>query len=468
MTNRETPRPSETRLVTWLIIGLIVWLPLQTPIAIGLYQYTSLSADAIRVLVLAKDLTVAVAVVVLLLRHFHEIRWRWFDVAAAIFVFLLVVYSVVPALGPNGPSLNATVAGLREFALPMELYALGRLAAAAGVGFGALLRPFLVVAASAAAFTAGLFLFVPVGFWVTTLDLVTYVREVQGLPYANSLWDISVVGTYGQSTGEIARAIGPFTHPVGTAAYFVLPLAFAVGGLSFAVTRRTGHRLVWAAACLLFLATITFTISRGSWIAAVVVILLCGVALRQARVSLVIVAAFAAFVWFVPPFSVSLHSAVNGTDGSAVLHQQAVEQGVQTIGQSPLGNGVGGSDYQFGTTFGGSGGEGMLLENTYLSLFVGTGPFGLVAFLAWATGIAMALWPGRRALRAHWPQVAFIAALAGLGVASMTSATLLRFTTGASFWILLGLIVGNLPSRMSVFDRIRPRRSQTARSVPTA
>ena len=423
MTSQAIHRPL-TRYVIWLIIGLIVWLPLQTPLAIALYQYGGLSADADRVFVLAKDGVVAIAVIFLVIRQFHAIRWQWFDFAAMVFVVVLLIYSVIPLVQPNGPSLNATIAGFRQFILPMELYALGRVAATAGVRFGVVLRPFLVVAVAAAAFTALLFLFVPVSFWTSTLDLVSYVREVQGLPNAHSLWDISVLGSYGLANAEIARAIGPFTHPVGTAAYFVLPLAFASGALFFALGHKSKRAIVWAGLGLLFLAPIVFSISRGGWIAAAMAIMLGGVALRQVRVAFVVVAAFAAFVWFVPPFSVSVHSAINGSDGSALLHEQAVQNGINALSQDPFGRGVGRSDYQFGETFGGAGGEGTLLENTYLSLFVGTGPFGLIAFLAWAVGLVAVLWPGRASLRSHWPRVALIAAILGLAVASLTSATL--------------------------------------------
>jgi hypothetical protein len=449
-------------------VGLIVWLPLQTPIAIALYQYGGLSVNAVRAFVLAKDVIVALAVVVLLARHFRDLRWHWFDLSAVMFLVLLAIYSVVPLLSPGGPSLNATVAGLRQFILPMEVYALGRLAAASGVRFGAVLRPFFVISIAAALFTSVLYLFVPVSFWTSTLDLVRYVREVQGLPNANSLWDISVVGTYGQASGEtIARAIGPFTHPVGTAAYFILPLALSAGALSFASRRREWHPVVWAVAGLLFLASIVFSISRGGWIAAGLAILLCGFSLRQVRLSLLVVATMAAVVWFVPPFSVSLHSALNGTDGSAILHQQAVDQGVQTIGQNPFGSGVGRSDYQFGETFGGSGGEGTLLENTYLSVFVGIGPLGLGTFMAWLAGIVLALWPRARSLRYHWPRVAVVAAVVGLAVASLTSATLLRFTTGASFWVLVGLLIGHLPPGRSFAANLRRGRSRRGRPTST-
>lgn len=436
---------TESRLVTIFIVGLIVWLPLQTPIGIAAYQYGGFSAGAVRGLILAKDVLAMGAVLFLLVRHGRGLRIQWFDLAGAAFVVILAIYALVPILSGNGPSLNATIAGLRQFVLPMEIYALGRLAAAAGVRFGLALRVFVVVSACAAAFTVILFVFVPVNFWVSSLDLVRYVRDVQGLPGAKSLWDISVVGTYGQTGAEpIARAIGPFTHPVGTAAYFILPVALATAALFASKNRQ--RSLAWAAIAALSLAAVIFTISRGGWIAAAVAILVLGVCLRRARAALIVLGIVAAFVWFVPPFSISLNSALSGIDGSAILHKEAVENGVQAITQNPLGSGVGRSDLQFGQTFGGGAGEGYLLENTYLSIFVATGPLGLLTFAAWLAGILNVIRPSRGSFRLHWPQLAYLAATLGLAVASLTSNTLMRFTTGASFWLLFGLLVDHLPT----------------------
>jgi hypothetical protein len=432
--------------VTLFIVCLIAWLPLQTPIAIAIYQYGGWSAGAVRALVLGKDVLALAAIAILLVRHRGQIRLYWFDVLAAAFVGLLAMYAIVPLLSGNGPSLNATIAGVRQFVLPIEIYVLGRLAATAGVAFKPALRTFLVVAACAAVFTVVLYVFLPVSFWASTLDLVRYVREVQGLPGANSLWDISVVGSYGQVDAEpISRAIGPFTHPVGTAAYFILPLAIVTGA---AFASRAGRSvLTLSVGGALFLAAIIFTISRGGWIAAGLALVLLGLSLRRIRAALLVLLICGSVVWFVPPFSVSVQSAMNGTDGSAILHQQAVENGVDTVTKNPLGSGVGRSDVQFGQSFGGSDGQGSLLENTYLSIFVATGPLGLLTFVGWLLGIVISLWPTRGRLRFHWPNVALIAAIAGLSVASLTSNTLMRFTTGASFWLLIGLLVGHLPVR---------------------
>jgi hypothetical protein len=433
-------------LATWLLIALVVWLPLQTPLTIVLHQFANLPVDATRAIVLTKDVGVAIALVVLIIRHWRAYRWHWLALAAVLFTLVLGVYAVVPLFGSDPPSLGATIAGVRQFALPLELYGLGRLALLSGANAGRTLRAVVGVAVAAALFTLGVYALTPSTFWSSTLDLVRYVREVQGLPYANSLWDISVVGTYGPGAEPILRATGPFTHPVGTAAYFVLPLAMAYAAFSRAIGRGWRRWIVPAGASVLFGASILVTLSRGSWIAAAIVILVCGFALRRVRLAAAVLAVVALVVWFVPPFSVSVHGALGGTDGSAILHGQAVQAGVTSIGDHPLGLGVARSDYQFGATLGGDR-EGSLLENTYLSLFVGVGPLGLAAALAWVAGMALVLWPHRRSVRTHWLGLAMVGAMIGLGAASLTSATMLRFTTGATFWLVLGLLVGQMPAR---------------------
>jgi hypothetical protein len=450
--------------LTWFVFALIAWLPLQTPIATALYQYATLPADLVRIVVLAKDVVVVAVIALLVVTFGRRTRWTWIDGLAAAYTAIVAIYSILPLLAPDRPSLNATAAGFRQYILPVELFALGRLAAVAGVRFGPALRASLIVAFVAALLTTALFVFVPVTFWETTLDLVRYIRDVQGLSYATSLRWTSVIMSYG-TQGEISRAIGPFSHPVGTASFFVLPLALAFAGLCAALGRVRRWQLLWILSFALFAASIIFTISRGGWAASMVAILAIGLALRQVRLAAVSMAIFAAVVWFIPPFSLALHSAAAGTDGSAVLHQQAVQNGLQLVLQHPLGLGVASGDAPFASTFDQNHEEGTLLESTYLSLYVGTGPFGLCLFMAWIAGVMAVLWPGRRSLKVHWSQLAILAAFLGLAVASLTSATTLRFTTSGTFWMLVGLAVGHLPkARFDVLARASVRRALARRS----
>jgi hypothetical protein len=383
---------------------------------------------------------VAIGLPILLVRYFSTIRIYWFDLAAAAVGLLFLLYAIIPLVAYQA-GLGETVAALRQFLLPMTIYALGRCVAAAGVRFSTVLRIVLVVAIAAAGFTVAVYLLFPITFWVSGLDLVSYVRDVQGLAYANSLFDISVVGTYGIGTGEvIARATGPFTHPVGTAAYFLLPFAVSVAGLFRTRDLASRHAAVWALLGTLFLAPILMSLSRGSWLGVAVILAVSGFFMRRVRLAAAIVACIAIFVLVVPPFSISLRSALDGTDGSAIMHQQAIDDGFKTVREHPLGAGVSESDYQFG-----SDGTGTLLENTYLAIYVGAGPLGLFAFLAWTGGMARRLLPRRPRARSHWPSLAVVATIGGLAVASLTAATAFRFTTGATFWLVLGVLVGQLP-----------------------
>jgi hypothetical protein len=121
--------------------------------------------------------------------------------------------------------------------------------------------------------------------------------------------------------------------------------------------------------------------------------------------------------------------------------------------------GVAFSDYEFGTSFGGSGEESILLENTYLSLWAAVGPLGLAAFLAWFGGIVVAIGLDGHSLTTRWRRAAVMAAMLGLAVASFSSETMLRFTTGATFWIVVGVSVGMLPQKPSA-PSIKPAAPQ--------
>jgi hypothetical protein len=165
----------------------------------------------------------------------------------------------------------AVLASAREFLMPVELYVLGRLAVAAGVDLRVAVRAILVVAAIAAVLTVGLY-FVPPTFWSSTVDLVTFERVVQGIPNAVSLWDIGLLGQYGVGDGgTFARAIGPFTHPVGTADYFVLPLVIAscAAMRAWQLGSRTEARR-YLLLVALFAAAVVTPISRGGWLSAIV------------------------------------------------------------------------------------------------------------------------------------------------------------------------------------------------------
>ena len=313
------------RVASWFIVALIAWLPLQTPIALLLYQYADLPVVAARGVLLAKDAAVAIAVLALLVTTWRSLRLRWFDVAAMAYVAIVFAYSVVPmALGSTLPP-AAVLASAREFVMPVELYLLGRLAVAAGVDLRVAVRAILVVAAIAAVATVALY-FVPPTFWSSAMDLVTFEREVQSIPNAVSLWDIGLLGQFGVGDGgTFARAIGPFTHPVGTAHYFVLPLVIA----SCAAMRawQVGSRVEarrYLLLVALFAAAVVTPISRGGWLSAAFALLLAGLIFHRLRATILVLAILGAALALIPPFSYSISSALSRTDSSVIGHQEAI------------------------------------------------------------------------------------------------------------------------------------------------
>lgn len=437
---------SEAFWVTVALVWLLVWLPLQTPFAMLAYQYGGLPAEAARIILLLKDLAVAALIVALAIRHIGQVRLRWFDWMAIAYIVLVGVYSIVPWLFGSQLPFIAVAASARIFVLPVELYALGRLAFVAGVNTRLIVIAFVAASAVAALFTVVTYVLLPASFWITTMDMPRFVREVQGLPGARTLWDISVLGHYGVGEGgQFARAIGPFTHPVGTGHFFVVPLLLSVAATFDASRRGASWRriLAYLGLVLLFIAAVITPISRGSWLAAGLGVLFIGLFYRRPVVTVVALAAVGAFLLLVPPFSLSISSALSLSDSSVQAHGNAIGEGIDTVTHNPLGLGVGQAD-QPGFAFGGDAAAGVG-ENMYLSLLVTVGPLGLAAFLAWLLGVSSALLAAFRA-NGRWLVVATLAALVGFAASAATASPLMRFTTSAHFWLLLGLVVATYQS----------------------
>ncbi len=204
---------------------LIAWLPLQTPLAIVVFQYGHAEGLA-RAMLLAKDVFTAAADPLLLRPLLAEGSSSTGSTGRPSHTWRCSA-STRSSRGCSvrTSGVASVVASVRELGVPVELYALGRLALAAGADIRLLVRWFLVVSALAAAFTVGVWALLPATFWASTLDLVGFVRVVQGIPNALTIWDISLVAHFGGGASTIySRAVGPFTQPVGTAHYFVLPL----------------------------------------------------------------------------------------------------------------------------------------------------------------------------------------------------------------------------------------------------
>ena len=328
--------------------------------------------------------------------------------------------------------------------MPVELYVLGRLLILSGAVLGWVVRAFLAVSAVAAALTVLIYVLATPTFWTTVIDLPRFIREVQGYPAAVNLINISVLAQYGD--GEAAlRATWPFTHPVGTGHYFVLPFAISLAGTYAAWGRAAGRREIamWVGLVGLFLAAEIVPISRGSWVAAAVVALACAVAFRRLLVTALGLALVALFLVVVPPFSLAVSGAIGASDSSTVAHGGAIASGVTTFLQNPLGLGLGQADHP-GAAFGG-GESAAVGENLYLALLVSVGPLGTAAFLAWVAGSAGTLMAGWRSGR-DWIVIALLATLLGYLVSAGTASPLMRFTTSGSFWLLLGMAVATVPA----------------------
>lgn len=442
--SRLNPATRTFGFATVALAILLAWLPLQTPVAIVVFQYGHAEVLA-RALLLAKDVFVAALIVYFFVRYWRRLRFRWFDWAAVAYVVLIGIYSLVPTLLGSPIALVSVVASARELLVPVELYALGRLALAAGADLRWLARWFLAVSAVAAAFTIFEWAFLPSTFYSSTLDLVSFIRVVQGIPSAQGLWQISILAQFGGGPNAVfARAVGPFTHPVGAGHYFVLPLILSAAWFLHSLNQgRQREAVGLAALSLLFLGAVIAPISRGSWIATGIALLLCAWIYRHRVIILVGLALAGAIVVAVPSLNHAVTAVFAGTDASTKDHASALDRGLQTVLQNPIGLGVGESD-QFGQVLatGDSAGAGVG-ENMYITLLVSVGPLGFLAFLAWMAGLLWSLAGiGRRGPPRSWIIVGTWTALLGYAAVAMLAAPLMRFTTSASVWLVVGLCVG--------------------------
>ena len=439
----EQPIARKLGVATVALALLIAWLPLQTPLALIVFQYGNQETLA-RAMLLAKDVFTALLIVYLFVRYWRRLRFYWFDWAAIGYVGMIGVYSIVPWVLGSQISFLAVAASARELAVPVELYALGRLALAGGADVRWLVRWFLVVAAVAAAFTVFEEFFLPTKFWSSTMDLVTFTRVVQGVSNVHTIWDLSIVAQLGAGpNAAFHRAVGPFTHPVGTGHYFVMPLVLAVASFyqSLNQNRRRGA-VVLAALAVLFTGAEIAPISRGSWIAAALAVVLCSLIYRRRAIIVIGLVATATVLLAVAPLRYSITSVFNGTDASSKDHASALDKGITTVLQNPLGLGVGESD-QFGQVLGSGDSAGAGVgENMYITLLVSVGPVGFLAFVAWMAGLLKRLLAVRHRAPPPWLVIGSVAALLGYLVSALLASPLMRFTTSASVWLVIGLAAG--------------------------
>ena len=321
----------------------------------------------------------------------------------------------------------------------------------------------LGVAAVAAVATVVLY-FLPATFWITTVDLVTFEREVQGIANAVSLWDIGLLGQFGVGdAATFTRAIGPFDAFRGTAHYFVLPLVIAACAAmrswqlgSYQETRR--YLLLVA----LFAAAVVTPISRGGWLTTGIALVLAAVIFHRIRATLLVLVIVGAAMAVIPPFSYSISSALSRTDSSVIGHQEAIDEGAQVVVENPVGLGLGQADH-FGEALAeGTGASAGVGENIYLAL--------LSASARWASDVRRVgpgddpsdAWQSRSTI--GWIAVAVGCALVGYLVGGVLASPLMRFTTSSTVWLIIGMTIGAL-SAVSP-STARPRELTSDRSIP--
>ena len=442
-------------LMTWALVLLLVWLPLQTPIAVAIFQYGH-STTLARAVLLLKDAAVALLVLSCLAATWRQLKLRWFDKVAIAYVVLVVVYSVIPVALGSSQSITGVVSSARQFVLPVEAYALGRLAVLAGADVKLVFKAFVAASAVVAAIGVAEYFLLPIDFWASTLDLVTFERVAQGIPAAVNLWKIGLLGEYGAGTGAYPRSIATFPHPVGAGLYFLLPFGLSVAAWFGGEAR--GRRLAAVGLVVLTLlfgmATIV-TISRAAWAAAAAVLLMCGLAFHRTRMAIACVLVAGVFVAGVPPFNESITSALNRDDASILGHIEAIGRDLEAGLTHFLGLGLGSADRvvmidsvpdHVPTTSGDTGtgpvggAESVGLgENMYLSVLISAGPLGLLTLVVWCVGVIAVLLRAARGSPQKWLLVGTASALIGALAAAMSSSALMRFTTAASTWLLLGL-----------------------------
>jgi len=440
-TTVRSTRLTEANLIAGILVAFLVWMPLQTPVAILAYQYLHVSVRIAQAILLTKDVWAAALFLVLLVRHRRQIRFFWFDWFALAYCLLVAAYSIGPALLGSGLPASAVIASARELLVPVELYGLGRLAGYAGVSVAGIVNAFLVIAATAAVFTVAAFVIEPAAFWQTTYNLLGFIREVQGISDATTLAGVSIQVDYG-GLGTVVRAVGPFTHPVGTGVYFAMPFTLALCAVWLGGVRRKAALAVAIAGLVLFALAVMTPVSRGTWVGLLGAIVVGGAVLHRFRLAAVTVVVFVACLALLSPFKYAVWSGLGGIDHSANDHASAIQNGVSQIISNPLGASVGQGD-QYGHQLAQSSGveTNNVGENMYLSTYASVGPLGLLAFVVWLAAVLVEVFGRARRSLPKWIGVGVGIGFLAEVAAGMTASTLMRFTIAASMMLLVGLVV---------------------------
>ena len=115
-TSFEQPTARKLGVATVALALLIAWLPLQTPVALIVFQYGHAETIA-RAMLLAKDAFTILLIAYFFVRYWPRLRFYWFDWAAIGYVALIGVYSIVPWLLGSHISFLSVAASARELAV---------------------------------------------------------------------------------------------------------------------------------------------------------------------------------------------------------------------------------------------------------------------------------------------------------------------------------------------------------------
>lgn len=292
-----------------------------------------------------------------------------------------------------------------------------------------------------------------------TLALHGLYQYLTGAPMPASWVDV-------RETGISTRAYSIIRNPNGLGA-FLLPGAMISLSFALAPLRRTASRLLWGAACVIHLAGIAVTFSRGAWIGlAVGIVALLVIAYRR---YLVPIAAAGVAAWFVLPsvfverftfaFS-SAYIAKSSAAGRLYMWKMALDY----AGRHPwFGVGLG----TFGGTSAVTFGYGRLWVDSFYLQLAAEGGLLLLAFFLWLLLRAgKGLVRGYGKTRDPYLRAVGAGAIAGfisVAVANLTASVWETLTVGVAFWFLAGLITS-----ATLHEGVMPGDPEAAETTETA
>jgi len=265
-----------------------------------------------------------------------------------------------------------------------------------------------------------------------------------------SLYGVGTGTTQADTEGRLGGGIG---DPNELAALILPGLVFAV--FLLALERRFAMRLWLAASCLMFIATILLTQSRGG-VVALGVVIMAGLAFggplrgRIAAAALALAAvAVVVFVLIAPPSSLGRLGSFRGGGGTGRLDLWKVA--TQVIGDHPIA-GVGAGNFpvvepRYAASAGNLARVDLVLDdtkvvhNTYLNILTDLGFVGFLAFLALIAGIVYSTIQSIRRFDANGDRAAGLLGRATLiGTLGMLGAfTFLSAQYEKQLWLVLGL-----------------------------